>query len=493
MTLRRWFTPSRSIGAAAGVVVSLLLALVDSPLHRVEGFGSRPALAAAVAALMAIWWLSEAFPIFLTACVPLVLYPAMSVFGDGFFRNVSEAALPYADPYIWLFMGGMALAAAMQEWNLHRRIALSIMKAIGTEPKRLLFGVLAATALISMWISNTATATMMLPIGIAIISQLEAQSGGRRLRDFGASIMLAIAYAANVGGIGTKIGTAPNAQFAGFCALNLGIEIPFLRFFLLGAPFVAAFLPLVWLALWRTGRRDAPRTSASVVEAELRALGPMKREERIVLAIFGATCALWIGSQPLTDLVRPWGERVVTPKFGSKHVEGTISLVAAALVIAIRMVSFRQLRTVPWATLLLLGGSFSMAAGIEKSGLSDFLGERLAALRDIPAFAQVSAASLGAVALSAVASNTATVSVALGVLYRAVAPAQAMPVLSAVTIAASCDFMLPAGTPPNAIVFGSGYVTIPRMAKTGVLLDLAAAVMAAAWCALVASALFGTP
>ena len=489
---RGWFTPVRLAGALGGVAAFAALLFLDSPLHHVAGADGRPARAAAVAAMMAIFWLTEALPINVTACLPLVFFPLLGVFPGGFAENTAATAIPYADPYIWLFMGGMALAAAMQEWDLHRRIALRIMRAIGTEPKRLLFGLLLATAAISMWISNTATATMMLPIGMAIIAQLEAQSGGRRLRHYGGSLMLAIAYAANLGGIGTKIGTAPNAQFAGFCSKTFGIEIPFLGFMALGVPFVAAFLPVIWFALWRTGRHDAPHTPATVVEEELRRLGPMKREEKIVLALFAATSALWIASQPLTALLRPLGSRLVSD-FGAKYVEGGTSLLAAAAVIAIRMVSFRQLRTVPWATLLLLGGAFSMAAGIEKSGLSTWLGEQLYLLRHATPFAQVAFASFGSVLLSAVASNTATVSVLLGVLYRAVSPVVAMPALSAVTIAASCDFMLPAGTPPNAIVFGSGYVTIPRMAKTGCLLDLAAAALAAAWCWLVAGALFGTP
>jgi sodium-dependent dicarboxylate transporter 2/3/5 len=484
-----WFTRGRIAGLLAGSLAFLLVALVDSPLHRIEGLGSRPAHAAAVTALMAIWWLSEALPIHVTACVPLVLFVPLGVFGPGAAVNVRETVEPYVDPYIWLFLGGMAIAAAMQQWDLHRRVALTIMKAIGTQPKRLLLGMLLSTAFVSMWISNTATATMMLPIGIAIVAQMEAQAGGRRLVHFGASLMLAIAYAANVGGIGTKIGTAPNTQFAGFVARNLGVEVSFVKFLALGFPFVAVFIPIVWVVLWRTGRRDAPSTSATVVETELRALGPIRRKEKGVLAVFGATALLWISSQPLTEALRP----AIGPHvsgFGGKHVEGSIAILAALALLAIRHLSLRQLRVIPWETLLLLGGSFSMAAGIEKSGLSAWLGEQLHVLRSVPPAAQIAFASVAAVGLSAVASNTATVAVMLGVLYRAVPPEQVMGVLSALTLAASCDFMLPAGTPPNAIVFGSGYVTIPRMAKTGVVLDAAAAALVAVWCATAATILF---
>ncbi|MBI1853549.1 MAG: DASS family sodium-coupled anion symporter [Planctomycetes bacterium] len=490
--MKRWLTPWRVVGFAAGIAAFLAIALADSPLHHVEGMGRRPAYAAAVTSLMAIWWLTEALPILVTACVPLVLFPLLGVFGDGLGVNVGSTMRPYVDPYIWLFMGGMAIAAAMQQWRLHKRIALSIMKAIGTEPKRLLLGLLVATAFISLWISNTATATMMLPIGLAIIAQLEAQSGGRRLEHYGASLMLAIAYASNVGGIGTKVGTAPNTQFAGFCSQNLGIEVSFLKFVALGLPFVAMFLPIVWWALWRTGRHDAPHSSASVVERELAALGPMRREEKAVLGMFLVTAALWISSQPITAMLRPLGNGIVSD-FGSKYVEGTIAIVAALVLLATRLLDRRQLRTVPWLTLILLGGGFSMAAGIEKSGLSSWLGSELRVLRDVPPVAQVAVASFAAVGLSAVCSNSATVAVMLGVLYRAVSRTEVMSALAATTLGASCDFMLPAGTPPNAIVFGSGYLTIRRMAKTGVVLDLLAATLVAIWCSIVTRFLFATP
>jgi solute carrier family 13 (sodium-dependent dicarboxylate transporter), member 2/3/5 len=490
--MKRRLTPWRVLGIAAGLVAFLVIALVDSPLHHVEGAGSRPAYAAAVTSLMAIWWLTEALPILVTACVPLVMFPLLGVFGGGLRENLAGTVRPYVDPYIWLFLGGMAIAASMQQWRLHKRIALSIMKAIGTEPKRLLLGLLVSTAFISLWISNTATATMMLPIGLAIVAQLEAQSGGRRLEHFGAALMLAIAYASNVGGIGTKIGTAPNTQFAGFCAQNLHVEVSFLSFLALGLPFVVMFLPIVWLALWRIGRRDAPHSSASIVERELEALGPMRREEKAVLVAFLVTAALWMSSQPITALVRPLAARWVSD-FSSKYVEGTISLAAGVALVATRLLDTRQMRTVPWLTLILLGGGFSMAAGIEKSGLSSWLGSELRVLREVPPAAQVAVASVSAVALSAVCSNTATVAVMLGVLYRAVSRGEVMGALAATTLGASCDFMLPAGTPPNAIVFGSGYLTIGRMAKTGVVLDLAAAVLVAIWCSLVPHVLFPTP
>lgn len=437
---------------------------------------------------MAIWWLTEALPIYVTACVPLVLFPLTGVFGPG--EGVKQSVLPYVDPYIFLFAGGLAIGAAMQQWNLHRRIALGIMDRIGSDPRRLLAGMLAATAFISMWISNTATAAMMMPIGLAVVLQVEDQRGAGRLRHYGMAIMLAIAYGANVGGIGTKIGTAPNAQFSGFME-RLGIEVTFLQFLAVGLPFVLLFLPVVWWMLWRIGRQEglAGEIGEDVIAGELAKLGPVRRPERIVLGVFLVTAGLWIAGKVLTDFLKA---RLPGLPFEltSADVEGGIAMLAALLLMLWRtqgrqVLGFRALSQVPWETLLLLGGGFAMAAAIQKSGLSAWLGAQLLAIRGLPPFAQVLLSSVAVVGLSAVASNTATIAVMLVVLKDAVAPEIMATTLFAATIAASCDFALPVGTPPNAIVFGSGYVSIPRMARTGVVLDLLAAALAAAWCWLI--------
>src|SRR5262245_5664197 len=205
---------------------------------------------------MATWWITEALPIAWTACVPLLVLPFASVYGEGFGANLRGAAAPYVDPYIFLFLGGMGIAAAMQQWGLHRRIALHVMRVVGTDARRLLSGLLLATATVSLWISNTATAAMMFPIGLALIAEFERESG-RRLSGFGAALMLAVAYGSSVGGIGTKIGTVPSTQLSGFLAQR-GVEVSFLEFMAIGIPFVALLLPIVWLALWRLGRPDAP-------------------------------------------------------------------------------------------------------------------------------------------------------------------------------------------------------------------------------------------
>jgi solute carrier family 13 (sodium-dependent dicarboxylate transporter), member 2/3/5 len=466
--------------------------LLPGPLHDQPGFGDRPARAAAVALLMAFWWLTEAMPIYWTACVPLVAFPLLGVFGRGLAGDAAAAALPFVDPYIFLFAGGMAIAAAMQQWDLHRRIALAVMSALGTAPQRLLAGVLVATAFVSLWISNTATATMMVPIGMALVAQLERQRGGGRLVRYGMALMLAIAWGANLGGIGTKIGTAPNAQLSGFLE-RVGTTVSFFEFMVVGLPFVVLTLPIAWLFLCRlAGDERHGGDARAVVAGERAALGEAGAGERVVLTIFAATALLWISSQPLTRWLAATFPGV---PLRSAHVEGGVAVVAALALLLLRaerrqVLELRWLARVPWPTLLLLGGGFAMAEGIQRSGLSDWMARELAGVAGLPTLAQVLVAALAAVALSAVASNTATVAVMLVVLADAAAPEARNAVLFAATLAASCDFALPVGTPPNAIVFGSGYVRIPVMARFGAPLDLVTATIAALWCSFVVPRLF---
>jgi sodium-dependent dicarboxylate transporter 2/3/5 len=461
----------RRIGLGAGVAAFLTLAFIPSGLHRIEGVGHRPAYAAATAALMSVWWLSEALPIHWTACAPIVLYPLFGVFGRGPLVDSGKSVEPFVDAYIFLFMGGMIIGAAMEQWNLHRRVALHIMRAVGTDPKRLLLGMLVATAAISLWISNTATAVMMLPIGMALLAQLESASGGRKLWHFGTAIMLAVAYASNVGGIGSKIGTGTNSIFCGLALKHLGRDIGFMEYMAAALPFVVLFIPLVWLVLWRVARRDdlGSAQGRDVLDRELAAMGSMSRGEKRVAAVFLGAALLWILGDPLRKRAGPLVPEFWPGfKFEGKHYEAWVAMGAALVLVAFRAVSWSSVRRIPWSTLVLLGGSFAMAEGIRGSGLSQWMAERMGGLAGLPGFWQIFLASLATVGLSAVASNTGTVSVLLNVLPRS------LPVFWAASIGASCDFMLPAGTPPNAIVFGSGYIRLPTMMRTGFALDLAA-------------------
>ena len=264
---------------AAGFAAGAVALALPSSLQEFGEFGSRPARAAAVGLAMAAWWLLEAMPMHWTSCVPIVAFPLLGVFGRGPAGDAAAAVAPYFDPYNFLFAGGMAIAAAIEQQGLHRRLALGVMNGIGTDPRRLLAGVLAATAFVSLWISNTATATMMLPIALALVAQLERREE-RRLGRYGMALMLAVAWGSNIGGIGTKIGTAPNAQLSGFLERS-GTSVSFLQFALVGFPFVLMLLPAAWALLWRLGRADRPRQDArEVVRRELAALGRVGAAER---------------------------------------------------------------------------------------------------------------------------------------------------------------------------------------------------------------------
>ncbi len=466
MTRVRW------AGLVAGPLVAALLLWVPSGLHDIPGMGHRPAAAAAVAAWMALWWFTEAIPMAWTSLLPLGLFPLLGVFdGPSVLGRVGSAAAPYVDPYIFLFLGGMVLGAGLEQWGLHRRIALLIMRAIGTGPQRLLMGMLLATATVSLWISNTATAVMMVPIGMALMAQLE-RAEGRRLPHFGAALMLAVAYGCNVGGIGTKIGSPTNSVFAGVLSRRFGAEVGFLEYIAAALPFVALFLPVAWWVLWRVGREDrlGPGEGGEVIQRELKQLGALSAGERTVGAVFLTAAVLWIASSPLRGLLAPLvAEAFGGFKLAGKHYEASVALLAAGTLLVLGRLSLAALRRVPWDTLLLLGGGFALASGIEASGLSTWLSRSLSGLEGLSPVLQHATVASTTILLSAIASNTATVNVMLNVL-----PA-ARPLLAVSTFASSCDFALPAGTPPNAIVFGSGYVRLPVMMRVGVLLDLLAA------------------
>ncbi|AGC47608.1 sodium:sulfate symporter [Myxococcus stipitatus DSM 14675] len=465
-------TRGQWVGRFAGPLAAALIYWIPSGLHTLPGLGDRPAAAAAVAAWMALWWFTEAVPMAWTAVLPVALFPLLGVFDTA---NpaiaMGRAVLPFLDPYIFLFMGGMALGAGMEQWGLHRRIALLIMRAVGTGPERLLFGMLAATAAVSLWISNTATAVMMVPIGMALLTQLRAAEG-RPLQHFGAALMLAVAYGSNIGGIGTKIGSPTNSVFAGVVSRRLGSDVGFVEYMIAALPFVLIFLPLTWAVLWRWGRRDkmGPGQGGEVIAQELAQLGPVSPGERTVGLVFFTAAVLWIFGDLLREALAPWVALAFNGfKLGGKHYEAAVAMLGALTLILMGRLSLAALKRVPWDTLLLLGGGFALAAGIEASGLASWLTTRLSELETLPVLAQHGVVATATIVLSAIASNTATTNVMLNVL-----PAS-RPLLAVSTFAASCDFALPAGTPPNAIVFGSGVVRLPVMMRTGIFLDALAA------------------
>lgn len=469
-------TPIRLAGLAVGAFA--WVAMEMAPL----GLPREARHAAGLAALMVLWWIFEAVPIAVTALVPLILYPLLRVFPEKdaphFLDQLTRAAAPYVEANIFLFLGGMGIAAAMERWNLHRRVALTILRALGGGSSRLVLGFLVATAFISLWISNTATAVMMVPIAIAVLRRLEEEAG-RKLPHLALALLLAVAYASNVGGIGTKIGTAPNVIFCQ-SAEKAGQSVSFLEFAAIGLPFVLLLLPFVWWALAREARRDEAGSAfvREAIESQLRALGPPSRPERWILLIFGVTAALWIFGKPISSAL---GMASSTPFDASVAMGASFVLFVAPLGQGRRALDLAAIRKIPISVLVLLGGSFAMAEGIGASGLVELASKNMEAVASWPPLLVYLAVAAFSVALSAAASNTGTTTLMMGVLRGLFPGTAAVPIMATSAIAASCDFMLPAGTPPNAVVFGTGLVPIRSMVRIGAGLDLIAAILAGLW------------
>jgi sodium-dependent dicarboxylate transporter 2/3/5 len=481
--------PARSKITKAVLLAVPILFWIAQEIHP---FGPPPPAHRGLALLfmMAFWWMTETLPIHWVALLPLVVapffpfFPSIEKSGPGFFSrivaNTVQVAPTYYNSFILIFMGGMLIGVAIEEHNLHRRIALNIMKAIGSSPRRILLGFVIATSFISLWISNTATAVMMVPIAIAVISQLEAREGGK-LPFLGQSIMLAIAYGANVGGIGTIIGTAPNMQFAGYMAVQYKTQVTFLDYLVVGLPFVLLFLPITFFVLAWLSRKEKTRiVESDVLDLEIKKLGPMSRQEKIVAGVFLLTSSLWILNEPLRSALNL-----------KDHIKGDQSDAMAALLAPLLLfltgtLRWGSLKRMPWDVLILLGGSYALAEVVRGSGLSVWLGGLVRPAAAWHPFLLMLVVTTVTVFLSAFTANAAAsqlmMTLVTGIVDpRSVNPGKATPYLYGVTVAASCDFALPCGTPPNAIVFGTRYVKMRTMAATGVFLDLAAAVLAATW------------
>ncbi len=460
------------IGLVAGPIVFVALLLLPPPA------GLTPAAwaVAAAAAPMVIWWITEALPVAVTALVPIVAFPLLGVV------EVKEAAAPYAHPLIFLFLGGFLIAKAVERWNLHRRLALSLLTVVGSSPARLIGGFMAATALLSMWLSNTATTIMMVPIALAVVGLLESDgesesNGGAppgASDGFGLALLLSIAYAASLGGLGTLIGTPPNALLAAFLAERYGIVIGFAQWMLLGVPLAAVLLFLAWLLLTRLAfriDRSPIAGAAETIAGQLRALGPLRREERLVALVFLAVALLWI-TRPLLNGLLP-GLQLSDPVIA---LAGGIVLfvIPADLRRGVFLMNWQTAKQLPWGVLLLFGGGLSLAEAIQASGLAAWIGEVLAGCSGWPVLALILLITAVVVFLTEVTSNTATASVFIPIAATLGACISADPLVFAVPVAlaASCAFMMPVATPPNAIVYASGYIRIPQMAKAGFLLNL---------------------
>ncbi len=482
------------IGPPLALLVYLLLPADDPQLPEAAR------LTAGVATLMALWWMTEAIPLAATALLPIVLLPLLNI------APLNEAAGPYASKFIFLFLGGFLIALAIERCGLHRRIALRIIALVGTQPPRLIGGFMIATALLSMWISNTATSVMMLPMALGVISLLtgkwqEKLTGAneadaaltreraqRSIDHFSAALLLSIAYSASIGGIATLVGTPPNAFMAGLLH-DQGIDIGFAQWMMLAAPLSLVFLFVSWWLLthWLFPVRvkEIPG-GRELIHAELKALGRMSRGEWTVAAVFLATATMWIARSPLQG----WQSLVQFAPWVARVDDAIIAMVAALSLFAIptdwkagqTALDWNTAKRMPYEILILFGGGLSLAAAVDNSGLAAWICGYVAGVPVGSTVVIVLLATAVVIYLTELTSNLATASVFLPVLYAAAGSLNAKggqgvdPLLLVIpaALAASCAFMLPVATPPNAVVYGSGKLRIGQMIRAGFLLNFIA-------------------
>jgi len=478
---------TREAVAHAGLLLGPVLALAaflllpDRTAAGDGGLSPAGRATAAVAVWMATWWLTEAVPIAATALLPIVLFPLFGAAG------VKDAAAPYANPLIFLFMGGFIIGLAIQRFDLHRRIALQVLRRVGTSPRRLVGGFMLASALLSMWISNTATAIMMLPIGASVLAMLREHAarrpGGKARPDpagkaLGIALMLGIAYGCSIGGVGTLVGTPPNLILAAFLEEQFDIQVTMLDWLAVGLPLMMIMLPATWWYLTRIAF-DVPAQplpgGREVIDGALRGMGAMTRAERMVLGVFLLTAAAWI----LRPQLVAWT--------GLTALDDTVIALLGGLVLFVLPVGrdakgatrfamdWDTAKQVPWEILILFGGGLSLADAISRNGVDTFIGSAFGGLAGAPLWLILLAVVAMVIFLTEITSNTAVTTTLMPVL-AATALALDVPagmLLIAAAVSASYAFMLPVATPPNAIVFSSGYVTIADMARAGLWLNLA--------------------
>ncbi len=484
---------AKTIGLIAGLLGFTTLVVLGRTLH-LESVSTAALDVAAITFLMAAWWVTEAIPIPATSLLPLVLFPLLGV------SSVKAAASGYSHPLILFLMGGFFIALAVERWNLHRRLALGVIMRIGTKPDRLILGFMIAGAVISMWISNTATTLMMLPIALAILQRMEDQApNDPRIRPIAVGLLLGLAYACNVGGMGTPLGTPPNLIFmANYEKVPDADPISFAGWTLRALPIVVILLPLIWLVLTRwVNRIDRNFISGDrdVIAREVEAMGRLSTPERRVLIVFILTALLWIfrffknpislGSYDFHGWSHWFGLTEMHPVKGLKCLvdDGTVAIGAAVLMFLLpagvkqareKLLDWETAVRIPWGLLLLFGGGMALAVGFDKSGLSQWIGNGLGSLGGLPIMVLTACICLTVTFLTEVTSNTATTSILMPVLAAAATTHDIDPMylMMPAALSASCAFMLPVATAPNAIVFGSNRVTMRDMVVCGVVINL---------------------
>ncbi|MDH3698104.1 MAG: DASS family sodium-coupled anion symporter [Flavobacteriaceae bacterium] len=455
----------RKFGLLLGPLAFLLIFLMPDLMPGKEM--ANPVIA--VASWMVIWWITETVSISVTALLPLLLFPLLKV------MPMAEVGANYGSPIVFLFFGGFILALALEKVNLHKRIALTIIKITGTTPNKVVLGFMIATASLSMWISNTASTVVMLPIALSVISLLIDDADGftKGDKNFALSVMLGIAFSANAGGIATVIGTPPNSVMIGLLENEYNIEISFLKWMTLGLPFSILLVGICYLVLvkWMFPNNQLQfQASKEVIRGELKKLGPTTGKEKMVLAIFGVIVFLWIFRTVINEILP-----------GLKLTDTIISMLGAIALFSLPynfrkgdfIITWRDTKRLAWGILILFGGGLALARGMSVSGIVDVVASAIAGA-ELSVLITASLLIILMLFMTELMSNVALVAV-LAPVVAGIAIGLDIPILYLlipVTMASSCAFMLPMATPPNAIVFASGYIKVHQMARVGIILNL---------------------
>ncbi len=460
----------RTLARISGPLIALFCAtMVEIPGH------AQAAAMLGIALWMAIWWISECVPLALTALIPLVCFPLFGI------ATGKEIAPRYLNSIIFLFIGGFLIAQAMQNTNLHKRIALNMLARLHASPLQLALGFAGATAFLSMWISNTATTMLMVTIALPLLQRLMEEHQSEDIAPMAASFLLIIAYSANIGGMGTPVGTAPNLVFLENMRIYAPESVPsFLEWMMIGVPLVIVGLAVLFAVLGPgIARLPWKQSDGTALQKSLSELGSMRFEEKIVGWVLGLTALLWMSRKGIQSdgfTIPGWNE--LLPYHGVD--DGTVAILMASLLFLFRSQNHQSIlntasfRKLPWDIILLLGGGFALAYGMQHSGLSGWVGSQLEFLSAVPLPLMLVGIACIIIFLTEITSNTATTQVMLPILAAAslAGSMDITAILLVATLTASCAFMLPVATPPNAIVFGTGHIPMQRMIKTGIRLNL---------------------
>ncbi|OHZ04563.1 DASS family sodium-coupled anion symporter [Salinicola sp. MIT1003] len=463
-----------SIAARIGLILGPIWVIVTQVMPAPAGMEPAAWHCVGLALLLATWWATEAIPIPATSLLPIPLAPALGI------ADLKGTAASYANPTIFLFLGGFLLGIAMQRWNLHRRIALRILNVVGQKPKQQIAGFMLATGFISMWVSNTATAIMMLPIGMSVVS-LFANADSGEVKRYATALLLAIAYSASIGGIATLIGTPPNAILAGYLSSEQNIELGFAQWMVVGLPVSIAMMAVAWWWLTRGGfKLRLDDGSGNVIGDELAKLGKLSPAEARVGIVFLLAALAWVTRPLLND----WGIEWLS--------DTSVALLAGVVLFLIPsgneryrpLLLWEDAKDLPWGILLLFGGGLALASTISGSGLADWIANQLNVFGTLPLILLIGAIVLVIIFLTELTSNTATAAAFLPLLGALAMSLGVDPLLITVpaAIAASCAFMMPVATPPNAIVFATGHMNIQSMIRAGFFLNLTGTILVTLIC-----------